>query len=189
MIEEGDILAEIETDKATMEFESFNEGTLLYIGLQEGDSAKVDDLLAIIGPAGTDVSAVAANFSTSTVVEAAPTDTPKADAPVIKETPKAAAAPVAVPNTTGRLHISPLARKMADEKGIALNQLVGSGENGRIIKRDVENFTPIAAGVEQVLRNLYPQVKKILKKLKTRKCVKPLRNVWANLNSLHLIII
>ena len=146
VIEEGDILAEIETDKATMEFESFNEGTLLYIGLQEGDSAKVDDLLAIIGPAGTDVSAVAANFSTSTVVEAAPTDTPKADAPVIKETPKAAAAPVAVPNTTGRLHISPLARKMADEKGIALNQLVGSGENGRIIKRDVENFTPIAAG-------------------------------------------
>ena len=67
-VEEGDILAEIETDKATMEFESFNEGTLLYIGLQEGDSAKVDDLLAIIGPAGTDVSAVAANFSTASAV-------------------------------------------------------------------------------------------------------------------------
>ena len=144
-IEEGDILAEIETDKATMEFESFNEGTLLYIGLQEGDSANVDDLLAIIGPAGTDVSAVAANFSTgaTAVVEEAP----KAAAPVVKETPKAEAAPVAVavPNTTGRLHISPLARKMADDKGIALNQLVGSGENGRIIKRDVENFTPTVA--------------------------------------------
>ena len=144
-IEEGDILAEIETDKATMEFESFNEGTLLYIGLQEGDSANVDDLLAIIGPAGTDVSAVAANFSTgaTAVVEEAP----KAAAPVVKETPKAESAPVAVavPNTTGRLHISPLARKMADDKGIALNQLVGSGENGRIIKRDVENFTPTVA--------------------------------------------
>ena len=152
-VEEGDILAEIETDKATMEFESFNEGTLLYIGLQEGESANVDDLLAIIGPAGTDVSAVAANFSAgaTAVEEATPQESPKATAPVIKETPKADAAPVATPvavapvsNTTGRLHISPLARKMADDKGIALNQLVGSGENGRIIKRDVENYTPAA---------------------------------------------
>jgi len=142
VIEEGDILAEIETDKATMEFESFNEGTLLFVGLLEGDSAKVDDLLAIIGPAGTDVSAVAANFSTTapSSEEAAP----KVTAPVVKETVITEAAPVAVPvpNTIGRLHISPLARKMADDKGIALNQLVGSGENGRIIKRDVENFTP-----------------------------------------------
>ena len=80
-----------------------------------------------------------------------PTRITKSLAPVIKETPKADAAPVATPvavapvsNTTGRLHISPLARKMADDKGIALNQLVGSGENGRIIKRDVENYTPAA---------------------------------------------
>ena len=151
-VEEGDILAEIETDKATMEFESFNEGTLLYIGLQEGESANVDDLLAIIGPAGTDVSAVAANFSAaaSAAVEV-PQEATKPATPVVKETPKADAAPVATPvavapvsNTTGRLHISPLARKMADDKGIALNQLMGSGENGRIIKRDVENFTPAA---------------------------------------------
>jgi len=151
-VEEGDILAEIETDKATMEFESFNEGTLLYIGLKEGESANVDDLLAIIGPAGTDVSAVAANFSAGApaAVEAAPKVTEPAT-PVVKETPKVDAAPVAIPvavapvsNTTGRLHISPLARKMADDKGIALNQLVGSGENGRIIKRDVENYTPAA---------------------------------------------
>ena len=142
VIEEGDILAEIETDKATMEFESFNEGTLLFVGLLEGDSAKVDDLLAIIGPAGTDVSAVAANFSTT--AQASEEAAPKVTATVVKETVITEAAPVAVPvpNTTGRLHISPLARKMADDKGIALNQLVGSGENGRIIKRDVENFTP-----------------------------------------------
>ena len=153
-VEEGDILAEIETDKATMEFESFNEGTLLYIGLKEGESANVDDLLAIIGPAGTDVSGVAANFSagTTTAAEAAPQETPKAAPTVAKETPKAETATVATPvaaapisNTTGRLHISPLARKMANDKGIALNQLVGSGENGRIIKRDVENFTPAVA--------------------------------------------
>ena len=150
-VEEGDILAEIETDKATMEFESFNEGTLLYIGLQEGESANVDDLLAIIGPAGTDVSAVAANFSATATATAATEPTSKEvvkeTAPVVKETPKAEPVTVATPvaNTNGRLHISPLARKMANEKGIALNQLVGSGENGRIIKRDVENFTPAVA--------------------------------------------
>ena len=147
-VEEGDILAEIETDKATMEFESFNEGTLLYIGLQEGESANVDDLLAIIGPAGTDVSAVAANFSVTATAATEPTskEVVKETAPVVKETPKAEPVTVATPvaNTNGRLHISPLARKMANEKGIALNQLVGSGENGRIIKRDVENFTPAA---------------------------------------------
>ncbi|MDA9875338.1 2-oxo acid dehydrogenase subunit E2 [Flavobacteriaceae bacterium] len=148
-VEEGDILAEIETDKATMEFESFNEGTLLYIGLQEGESANVDDLLAIIGPAGTDVSAVAANFSVTATAATEPTskEVVKETAPVVKETPKAETVTVATPvaNTNGRLHISPLARKMANEKGIALNQLVGSGENGRIIKRDVENFTPAVA--------------------------------------------
>ena len=143
VIEEGDILAEIETDKATMEFESFNEGTLLFVGLLEGDSAKVDDLLAIIGPAGTDVSAVAANFSTT--APASEEAAPRVTAPVVKETVITEAAPVAVPvpNTTGRLHISPLARKMADDKGIDLNQLIGSGENGRIIKRDVENYKPV----------------------------------------------
>lgn len=153
-IEEGDILAEIETDKATMEFESFNEGTLLFIGLQEGESANVDDLLAIIGPAGTDVSAVASNFSiTATTAEEAAKEVPKASIPQVKEGPKptteSAPVAVAVPvsNTTGRLHISPLARKMAEEKGIALNQLKGSGENGRIIKRDIENFTPATAAV------------------------------------------
>jgi pyruvate dehydrogenase E2 component (dihydrolipoamide acetyltransferase) len=153
-VEEGDILAEIETDKATMEFESFNEGTLLYIGLQEGESANVDDLLAIIGPAGTDVSAVAANFSATATAatEPAAKEIVKETTPVVEEPPKADATPKATPvapapvsNTTGRLHISPLARKMADDKGIALNQLVGSGENGRIIKRDVENFTPAVA--------------------------------------------
>ena len=148
-VEEGDILAEIETDKATMEFESFNEGTLLHIGLQEGESGNVDDLLAIIGPAGTDVSAVAANFSVTATAATEPTskEVVKETAPVVKETPKAEPVTVATPvaNTNGRLHISPLARKMANEKGIALNQLVGSGENGRIIKRDVENFTPAVA--------------------------------------------
>ena len=147
-VEEGDILAEIETDKATMEFESFNEGTLLFVGLNEGESANVDDLLAIIGPAGTDVSAIAANFSTTLDKTELKSELPEPVNPVVKEIIKTEtsavgdAVSVVHPNSSERLHISPLARKMASDKGISLNQLVGTGENGRIIKRDVENFNP-----------------------------------------------
>ncbi|QDO92689.1 pyruvate dehydrogenase [Formosa sediminum] len=151
-VEEGDILAEIETDKATMEFESFNAGTLLYIGLQEGESAKVDSLLAIIGPEGTDVSGVASNFGSATAAAPAKAEAPKAAAPKA-ETPKAAPAPkAAAPAETpkvskdgGRLFVSPLAKKIAEEKGFNIADIPGTGEGGRIIKRDVENFVPAAA--------------------------------------------
>lgn len=143
-VAEGDILAEIETDKATMEFESFNEGTLLYIGIQEGNTAPVDSLLAIIGPAGTDISGIADGF----VAGAAP----QAAAPAAEETKaaapaQAAAAPVAqeAPADGGRILASPLAKKIASDKGIQLSQVKGSGENGRIVKSDIENFTPAAA--------------------------------------------
>lgn len=134
-IKEGDILAEIETDKATMEFESFNAGTLLYIGVQEGHSAPVDAILAILGPAGTDVSGIAANYKVGEVVEA-----PKA------EEVKTVAQEVAVveQSTSGRVFASPLAKKIAQDKGINLSQVKGSGENGRIVKSDVENFSPSA---------------------------------------------
>ena len=147
-VEEGDILAEIETDKATMEFESFNEGTLLFVGLNEGESANVDDLLAIIGPAGTDVSAIAANFSKSSAKNEVKSELSEPVNPVVKEIVKTEtsavgdAVSVVHPNSSERLHISPFASKMASDKGISLNQLVGTGENGRIIKRDVENFNP-----------------------------------------------
>ena len=148
-VEEGDILAEIETDKATMEFESFQSGTLLYVGLEEGDSAKVDSLLAIIGPAGSDVSSIAKNFKmegASTKKEVAPKlDTPKVETK--PEAPKQQAQTSvsnsdSTSNSSGRLFVSPLAKKMAEEKGIQLNQVKGSGENGRIVKRDIENFIP-----------------------------------------------
>ena len=155
-VEEGEILAEIETDKATMEFESFNEGTLLHIGLAVGESAKVDDLLAIIGPEGTDVSNLAQNFSSNAPTEinaneekssetsqaVATPETPKQEV----ETPKVETSAPIISNP-GRLYISPLAKKIAEEKGIPLNQLEGTGENGRIIKRDVENFSPAPATV------------------------------------------
>lgn len=145
-IEEGDILAEIETDKATMEFESFNEGTLLYIGLQEGETAPVDSLLAIIGEAGTDVSSVAANFGNSAPAAAAPA-TDKAEASTKAEAPKANAPTAtkkvsAINSENGRIVASPLAKALAEEKGINLAKVVGTGEGGRIVKVDIENYVP-----------------------------------------------
>ncbi|MGB0891069.1 MAG: 2-oxo acid dehydrogenase subunit E2 [Flavobacteriaceae bacterium] len=139
-VEEGDILAEIETDKATMEFESFYEGTLLHIGVNEGETAPVDSLLAIIGKEGTDVSAIVASGG---VVASAPKTEDK------KETPKKEEVKETTPVTTsnnsgGRIFASPLAKKIANDKGINLADIKGSGENGRIIKKDVENYTPTA---------------------------------------------
>lgn len=147
-VEEGDILAEIETDKATMEFESFQSGTLLHVGLEEGQSAKVDSLLAIIGPAGTDVSGIAGNFKVGgQAKQETKTVAPKKEEakPVAaKEEVKASKPEVSSSNTSGRIFASPLAKKMAEEKGINLSEVNGSGENGRIVKRDIENFTPSA---------------------------------------------
>jgi pyruvate dehydrogenase E2 component (dihydrolipoamide acetyltransferase) len=184
-VEEGEILAEIETDKATMEFESFNEGTLLHIGLAVGESAKVDDLLAIIGPEGTDVSNLTQNFSSGTqkeinVVEEKSLESPqalaKAEMPKQKqevETPKAET-PAPIVSNNGKIYISPLAKKIAEEKGIPLNQLQGTGENGRIIKRDVENFTPatatgpvakfVASGQEDSDEISHSQMRKVIAK-------------------------
>ena len=151
-VEEGDILAEIETDKATMEFESFQSGNLLHIGLNEGETAKVDSLLAIIGPKGTDVSGIAKNFKAEggdAKKEAPATDAkneaPKAEPKKVEAKKETSKASSSTSNSSGgKVFASPLARKMADEKGINLSQVNGSGENGRIVKRDIENFTPSA---------------------------------------------
>lgn len=136
-VKEGDILAEIETDKATMEFESFNAGTLLYIGVQEGQTAPVDSVLAIIGPAGTDITGVAENFKKGGNT-AAPASAPAATPTVIETNAPASS------SDDRRVFISPLAKKMAEEKGIDIAQVKGSGENGRIVKNDIENFSPSA---------------------------------------------
>jgi pyruvate dehydrogenase E2 component (dihydrolipoamide acetyltransferase) len=139
---EGDMLAEIETDKATMEFESFNEGTLLYIGIQEGESAPIDSLLAIIGPEGTDISGIAENYTKGGAAPTAAVATEEA-----KSAPAVQAAPIVqeAPADGQRVLASPLAKKIASEKGIQLTQVKGSGENGRITKSDVENFTPVSS--------------------------------------------
>ena len=142
-VAEGDILAEIETDKATMEFESFNAGTLLFIGVQEGQTAPVDSLLAIIGPAGTDVSGVAENYSKGAI-----SDVSSSEKAV--ETKTATSATIAektedslqVVSDGRRIFISPLAKKIAEEKGINIAHVKGSGENGRIVKSDIENYVP-----------------------------------------------
>jgi len=142
-IAEGDILAEIETDKATMEFESFNAGTLLYIGIQEGNTAPVDSLLAIIGPAGTDISGIADNYTAGGTASASAPAAEEKAAPAAEKSTEATTSNNS--NTSdGRILASPLAKKIASDKGIQLNQVKGSGENGRIVKSDIENFTPSA---------------------------------------------
>ena len=139
-VSEGDILAEIETDKATMEFESFNAGALLFIGVNEGETAPVDSVLAIIGPAGTDITGIAENYkkggaAAAPIKEAAKTET------TAEKTEEA----IQVVSDGRRIFISPLAKKIAEEKGINIAQVKGSGENGRIVKSDIENYTPSSA--------------------------------------------
>ena len=155
LVNEGDILAEIETDKATMEFESFYSGTLLYTGLEEGQTAAVDSILAAIGKEGTDPEAVKAAIASS-VVSVSQAEEPKAEfvssaEAEQKQTPKPDLAVAKSPivsneNYNGRLIASPLAKKLAEEKGISLQEVKGSGDGGRIIKRDIENFKGSAVG-------------------------------------------
>ncbi|MEZ4778949.1 MAG: 2-oxo acid dehydrogenase subunit E2 [Flavobacteriaceae bacterium] len=148
-VQEGDILAEIETDKATMEFESFYSGTLLKIGIKEGESAKVDALLAIIGPAGTDVSGISmttSKLSEKKVEVPQTTEAPKEEKKELKvEARSVTLAPVST-SSGGRIFASPLAKKIAEEKGINLASVKGTGENGRIIKSDIENYQPVTGG-------------------------------------------
>ena len=145
-VAEGDILAEIETDKATMEFESFNAGTLLFIGVQEGETAPVDSVLAIIGPDGTDINGIAENYKKGGTV-AAPKTEEKAEE---NQSTEIKSEDVIETVADGqRIFISPLAKKIAAEKGININQVKGSGENGRIVKTDIENFKTVAPSAEK----------------------------------------
>ncbi|WP_297984181.1 dihydrolipoamide acetyltransferase family protein, partial [uncultured Chryseobacterium sp.] len=140
-VKEGDILAEIETDKAVQDFESEVNGTLLYIGTEEGGASPVDTVLAIVGPEGTDVSGVVAGGGK---VQSAISN--QQSAPVVSEAPKGESGEPKANNSTGdRVAISPLAKKMAEDKGIDVKTLQGSGENGRIVKKDIENYQPGSA--------------------------------------------
>ena len=184
-VNEGDILAEIETDKATMEFESFYSGTLLHIGIQEGESAPVDCILAVIGNKDTDVSTALAAFGAATTASPEVAATPQEEKTVIStpvETPKASpavaptpvAAPVVTQSTNARIIASPLAKKLAEEKGIDLITVQGSGDHGRIVKRDIDQYQPAAVmastqpftpkGVESVTTLANSQMRKVIAK-------------------------
>ncbi|NSL88619.1 pyruvate dehydrogenase complex dihydrolipoamide acetyltransferase [Chitinophaga sp. Mgbs1] len=144
VVKSDDVLAEVETDKATMEVIGYADGTLLYVGVKEGEAAKVNGIIAIVGKAGTNVDPILA------AENAAPAATAGAAAPAADGTPAPAAAvaeaPAAAANTAdGRVKASPLAKKLAAEKGIDINQVAGTGDNGRIVKKDVDNFVPSAA--------------------------------------------
>ncbi len=151
-VKTGDLLAEIESDKATMEFESFQEGVLLHIGIEAGTKAPVDSILAILGKAGEDVKAIIEADKAAmpvAVAEAtskpAPAPTPIVAAPVAAspapalKTSKPAPAPI---ESNGRMVISPLAKKLAEERNLPLGKIRGSGDGGRIVKRDIDNFLP-----------------------------------------------
>lgn len=135
-VKEGDLLAEIETDKAVQDFESEFNGVLLKQGVEEGGAAPVDSVLAIIGPEGTDVSGVGAPKAAGQSSEK-----PAEKKPEAKEE-KEQAAPAENASSSDRVAISPLAKKMAEEKGVDIHTLQGSGENGRIVKKDIENYQP-----------------------------------------------
>lgn len=177
-VSNGEVLAEIETDKATMEFESYFDGVLLYIGVEKGKAAPVNSILAIIGEKGEDVSALLkdtkAPGTESSAKEASPdkekegggteSDKPKAESKEALETAEAsetgaetdeqetsvpspsdqnkAAQNAPVSNAGGRVFASPLAKKIAEDKGIDINTVSGTGESGRIVKRDVDNYVP-----------------------------------------------
>ena len=180
-IKSGDILAEVETDKATMELESYDDGVLLHIGVKDGDSVPVDGVIAIIGEKGEDVNEILKDIEndTSSVdnseeVNETPiekeievkVETPApAPAPTPTPTPAPAPAPAPAPEEKNissndeRIKASPLAKKLADEKGIDLSNISGSGDGGRIIRKDIEEYKGIPAKTAEVQKEIkLPQI-------------------------------
>jgi pyruvate dehydrogenase E2 component (dihydrolipoamide acetyltransferase) len=150
-ISSGDVIAEVETDKATMELEAFEDGELLYIGVEEGASVPVDAVIAIVGEKGADVETLLKAYKNK---KSASSDAPAKEEKLEKSeakssTPKAEAVSENKEEKAGggdgeRIFVSPLARKMAEKKGYDLSKIKGSGENGRIVKKDIEDYTPQA---------------------------------------------
>ncbi|WP_219223877.1 pyruvate dehydrogenase complex dihydrolipoamide acetyltransferase [Pedobacter antarcticus] len=140
-VKDDDILADVETDKATMEVMGYASGTLLHIGVEKGAAAKVNGIIAIVGPEGTDISGILSQGD----APAKPTADAATAAPVKEEAVAEAPSEAAHSSDGSRLKASPLAKRIAKEKGIDLSQVSGSADGGRIIKKDIENFKPAAA--------------------------------------------
>ena len=145
-VKAGELLAEIETDKATMEFESFFDGTLLHIGVETGKAAEVNAILAIIGTPGEDVSALLAGApAAKPVADAVPSSEPVKTQTIAEPVVQKSVAPAPTPvssSSNDRVFASPLAKKLAEEKGVDIQSIAGTGENGRIVKRDVDQYSP-----------------------------------------------
>ncbi len=185
-VKSGQLLAEIETDKATMEFESFQDGVLLYIGVEQGKTTVVDGILAILGKEGEDISAlIASNGAAAPAAQPAAAQAPVAaavSAPVAVATPPAAPVaaavishPIADTSSNGRIKASPLAKKIAEDKGVNIAQISGSGDGGRIVRKDVENYSPsnhvvaqapafVASGTESFRDESVSQMRKTIAK-------------------------
>lgn len=152
-VKSGEIIAEVETDKATMELESYEDGVLLYIGVEAGNSVAVDGVIAVIGEKGADFQTLL-KAQQSEGKESAPAENKekpkeesKAEKPAESSAPitTAPASSQSTPANGERVKASPLAKKIAEEKGVDIRAVSGSGEGGRIVKRDVENFVPAVA--------------------------------------------
>lgn len=142
-VKSDDNLADVETDKATMEVVGYTEGTLLHIGVPAGEAAKVNEVIAIIGKEGTDIGGLLASLNNPQ--GAAPATEKKADAPKEEAAAEEAKPAGSSSGENGRVKASPLAKKIAQEKGIDLSAVQGSGDGGRIVKKDIDNYKPSAA--------------------------------------------
>ena len=180
-VESGDLLAEIETDKATMEFESFQDGVLLHIGVEKGNAAPVDSILAILGEEGEDIASILeiesskqTNLEEQEKVVVEPEKEiqkeEKVVAPVVQEKAVSiSSTPVSYPPASemsvSKIKASPLAKKLASERNINLNLVKGTGEDGRIIKRDIDNFQGVASnfvGIESYDEHPVSQMRKVI---------------------------
>ncbi|HAE31738.1 MAG TPA: dihydrolipoamide acyltransferase [Flavobacteriales bacterium] len=182
-VSSGELLAEIETDKATMEFESFYDGVLLHIGVEKGATAPVNDILAIIGEKGEDVKKILADEEKNTPKEEAKEDTAietkpvqdtpqvpspepvKVEQPIVVKTEKVVQAASIPVSENGKIKASPLAKRLAEERGINLGFVQGTGEGGRIIKRDIDNYqggTAAFTGVESYHEEPVSQMRKVI---------------------------
>jgi len=181
-VESGELLAEIETDKATMEFDSFQDGVLLHIGVQTGETAPVDSILAILGEKGEDITellkegaapAAAVEKEERAASTSSPAPSPIPAAPVQQSAPE----PVVTETShsaNGRVKASPLAKKMATDRGINISAVAGSGDGGRVVKRDIENYNGAATsahagstqaiGVESYTEENVSQMRKVIAK-------------------------
>ena len=152
VVKSGDIIAEVETDKATMELENYEDGTLLYIGAKEGEGVIVDGIIAIVGEPGTDFQPILAAENAApapapvAAAVAAPAPVQVAEAPKAVETKVATPAPAKARISEDSIKASPLARALAKEKGYNLSWIQGTGEGGRITKNDIEDYNPSAGG-------------------------------------------